>query len=1159
MMNRCNKIVIAISILFFLTQCISPLVGYAAISNLPPLVKTNIPPNIFYTLDDSGSMQFEVLPENIGPVGNATDGTRVDIFKYCGNSDQCWVTNTFPKPSNLYNINGNGDYASQLQSTVGFGDNITVARLRSSAVNKLYYDPSIKYLPWTSPNGGLMAAANTSAALYNPVAPSGGSNVNTINFTQSIALTARWLNADATSSSNGTQTVFPALYYIYNGGVGCDTSTYSCFTKIEIKTGTVLPVRATARSDCVDGAGQASIRCSIEQELQNFANWFQYHRSRILTARGGTGQAFSKQNSTIRVGFGTINTLGTVINHVSDDFGITSKANFLNTLYAQRMPALGTPLRKAVDEVGQYFKDSSKTGPWQTLYNVTGSQITCRQNYNILMTDGYWNGTGAGSGRTGDYDGVNGPVLLGPGTLSYQYTAAHPYSDSESGTLADIGFYYWVNDLRSDWDRSKKNVPVSAADPAFWQHLVQFTVGLGVSGSLDPASALPGLAAGTTNWPIASNHQVDDLWHTAVNTRGKFFSAADPTEFADALEASLSTIASRIGDAAAVGTSSNTVRSGSSLFTSTYSTADWSGQLQQKVLDSITGQVATDQSSSWSASLPSSGRKVITWANAQQKDFSYDNLEPADQAVFTSAATTYSNVVATDIVNYILGGPSLNKFRPRTSDHVFGDFVNSAPQYLKEGENEGYSFLPVGVDGKTSYASYLASKKARAPMVYIGANDGMLHAFNGTSGVEVFAYIPKAVVSKLPALADPNYTHKFYVDGTPSIGDAYVNSSWKTILLGTTGAGGRSVFALDVSDPASTSSKVLWEINSDFESELGYTIGSAQIGRAPDGTWVAVLGNGYQSASNKAMLFIINLSTGAVSKIDTGVGSVGSPNGLATPRLLIGPDSTIKAAYAGDLQGNLWKFDFSAAGVAKAFSGAALFQAKYLTTAQPITVQPELIEHPSGGVMVVFGTGKIFETADASNTAMQSLYGIWDNSGVANVTASAITSGQAGLQQQSLSLVNSSFYQVTFTPVDWGSKRGWYANLSLASGERITIDPQILYEQVVFTSIIPGSTSDPCIADGKSTTIQLDAVTGGPLSYRTIDSNGDNSVTASDVFVSGRQGGLTFGTTILQKGRQAIIYQPNSICTGADCVNVTPSPIIYVPTVRLWRQILGKQ
>ncbi|MFZ6747241.1 pilus assembly protein [Undibacterium sp. JH2W] len=1133
--------------------------GYAqaGISQMPPLVKPNVPPNIFYTLDDSGSMMFENLPDDIPRTGSG-DVTGTGYDDYCTNT--CWVTSVFPRPANTYNISG--DYDPNYRTVVGFNHNITVARWRSSDVNKAYYDPKVLYVPWANPAGGQMLPANPAAALLNPVAPNGGTNTTAMDLTQNQTFAAgyaAWLNDAATAWDTGARTVFPALYYIYNPGGSCNQSTLSCYTRVEIKTGTSLPAKAAARTDCPGSS------CTITQEQQNFANWFQYYRSRILAARAGTGLAFAKQSATLRVGFGTINTTGTIINHVSDDFTDPNKTAFLNTLYKHRMPAASTPLRKAVDEVGQYFRDRTVNGPWQTQYGVgnTSAQLSCRQNYNILMTDGYWNGTAAGGGRNANYDGTAGPTITGPNSTSYTYSPVGPFNDTYSDTLADIAFYYWSRDLRDDWGPEKKNVPVSGADPAFWQHLVHFTVGLGVKGTLNYPADLPALTAGTKQWPNGASSQIDDLWHAAVNSRGKFFSASNPTEFSAALESSLNTISERIGDAAAVGTSSNTVRSGTSLYTSSYRTSDWSGQVVQRPLD-INGNLTT---AGWVASAPAFATRkdqVFTYVDATTKGRKFDlaNLTAGDQAYFTTEAATYTPanaVTGANIVDYIKGGPDLGYLRPRTQ--AFGDFVNSAPQYLKEGEDDGYDFLPAGAPEKAnSYSDFLTFKAGRASMVYIGANDGMLHALDGSTGVEKFAYVPKGVMSTLSQLSRTTYGHKFFVDGTPTVGD-YWDGGWKTALVGTTGAGGRSVFALDVTNPTSfAQNNILWEVTSANDADLGYTIGNAQIGRLPNGDWVAILGNGYESANKHAVLFLIRLKDGLVTKIDTGSGSVATPNGLSSPALLFNVDSTIKAIYAGDIQGNLWKFNVASSGTTVAYSGTPLFKAIRSSKVQPITAPPDLTPHPRGGMVVLFGTGKIYETDDALNTDVQSIYGVWDNTGVANVTATAITGGQSALQKQTLTASGSS-YTVDNQSLDYSVKRGWYMDLdtSLSTGERITIEPQVYFDEVIFTSIIPAGATDTCSSDGKSTTFVLRALTGGVFPFPVFDTNGDGKVDSSDTLIAGKQGNLTFGTTILKKGNKSIIYQPPS--SGSTDAN-GPRPVQTsfsqgdVPATRVWKQLL---
>lgn len=1179
-------------------QVMLPIPTFAAISNLPPLVKANVPPNVFYTLDDSGSMMFEVMPDTLTPTGNASlDGTRTDNTKYCGSS--CWVVRVFPSPDNVYNINGDGNYSTTNETVVGFSDNITVARWRSAETNKVYYNPAVRYDPWidinsislTNPYGSPMPDADPTAARYNPVTISGMSTA-TLNLTTEQARglhSNAWLNDAAngtttsptwTVNSVSKTTFYPATYFQYNPDnlPTCTTSQLSCFKRVEIKSGMTLTTKAATRSDC------AANTCTYNEEIKNFANWFQYYRSRMLTARAGSGRAFANQASTLRVGFGTINSTGTKVSNISDDFGVTNKKNFLKTLYERKVPAAGTPLRKAVDDIGQYFKDTTVNGPWQTKYGVgaTSDQLSCRQNYNILMTDGYWNGAAAGSGRTGDWDGQDGSTKTSSEGATYKYVATKPYKDSESDTLADIAMYYWVNDLRPDWPQAKKNVPPSrdGTDPAFWQHLVQYTVGLGVKGSLDPATDLAELTAGTKNWPTAASNQVDDLWHAALNSRGRYFNAGNPQAFSDALNDALNEIAARSGDAAAVATSKNTLDADLRLYTSTYQTSDWSGRLEQKSVNPTTGVIISPNDWDTDNKIPVPASRKIVTVNSNGKggtDFNFGNLTSADQSIMNTAAAAYApayTVSGTDIIDYIRGEKSKESKPFRARQVLLGDLVNSDPQYVKEGRDGGYIFLPSDINGKTTYDQFLTNNKNnRAPTVYVGSNDGMLHAFDATKsvsgGTERFAYVPKAVIPNLHELAKPNYVHRFYVDGTPMIGDAAIgpgSSPWRTVLVGTTGAGGKSVFALDVTEPESfDKTKVLWEINStvpSLDNDLGYTIGVAQIGVLRDGRWVAIFGNGFESANQKAVLYVVNLKTGdIIKKIDTGVGGAATPNGLSTPKLLLNADATIKAVYAGDKLGNLWKFDFVTTGSAPSLStdmnlafgtGAPLFSAVDSGRKQPITTQPQLYPHPEGGYMVVFGTGKIFEDTDSSTVDKETLYGIWDK-----VPASQVTQSQ--LVEQTLS-TSGSFYKVTQNVVDWTTKRGWFTTLKIKNGERIVNDPIIFEDQVIFTSLIPGNSTDLCVIDALSTTMQFSPLNGGALGYKSIDTNGDGVVNASDTMVSGRQSSATFGTTIIRLGNRKVkIFQADARTGTVPAAGSDRQLSDGIPTVRLWRQLIGKQ
>ena len=414
MKNQFKRIISITSVTAMLLQTIMAS-AYAGISNLPPLVKPNVFPNIFFTLDDSGSMMFEFMPDSLASsymVG-------------------------FPQPTGVYASGVNSD-----DRVMPFGDNvgtnntmsIKVARFRNSDVNSIYYNPAIRYDPWVDADGVPMAQANPTAALFNPVAPNGGALVQTIDLTTSnqSALwgNSTWESSTSTGTKSEARNFYPATYFIFNNGVGCGSAAtaanVSCFDRIEIKPIVATYTKAPDRTDC---GPDTVTTCTYAQEIQNFANWFQYWRSRMLMARGGTGVAFGKQTSSIRVGFGAINagsktingvTSTVILSGVTDDFSGANRLAFYDQLYKYPANKNSTPLRTATGKVGEYFSRKDYGGPWANKINdSTKGQATCRQNYHILMTDGYWN---EGNPGRGNIDGADGTLMTASNGDTFKYT-----------------------------------------------------------------------------------------------------------------------------------------------------------------------------------------------------------------------------------------------------------------------------------------------------------------------------------------------------------------------------------------------------------------------------------------------------------------------------------------------------------------------------------------------------------------------------------------------------------------------------------------------------------------------------------------------------------------------------------------------------------------
>ncbi len=378
----------------------------------------------------------------------------------------------------------------------------------------------------------------------------------------------------------------------------------------------------------------------------------------------------------------------------------------------------------------------------------------------------------------------------------------------------------------------------------------------------------------------------------------------------------------------------------------------------------------------------------------------------------------------------------------------------------------------------------------------------MLHGFDADTGVERLAHIPNAVVANLKGLTDPAYAHRYFVDGSPKAADAYFGGAWHTVLVETLAGGGRAVFALDVTDPtAHAGSKVLWEYT---DTDLGYPLGDASIVRMANGEWAAVFGNGYLSDNHRAVLYVVNIETGALlKKIDTGVGGPSDQNGLATPTLVdTNGDRIADAAYAGDLKGNMWKFDLTAATPASwdvAYKTGATNRPLFITeapdgTAQPITAKPAVGRHPAGGVMVLFGTGKYMEPSDRivpGSPQVQTFYGIHDE-------GSRVTGGRSALKQQKVVVVVSEFgfdLRLTTNYAPGPADHGWFMDLPTA-GERQVSRPVLRDGRIIFTTLIPNT--DTCSYGGTSWLMELDAITGSRLKETPFDLNGDGLFNAGD-------------------------------------------------------------
>jgi hypothetical protein len=482
------------------------------------------------------------------------------------------------------------------------------------------------------------------------------------------------------------------------------------------------------------------------------------------------------------------------------------------------------------------------------------------------------------------------------------------------------------------------------------------------------------------------------------------------------------------------------------------------------------------------------GREIVTWGGAFQEAFRWNNLDDDQKAALDQAAFD-DGADSSDILNYLRGERSNEvpngALRSRAS--VLGDMIHSNPVYVG---------APDDSISENGYAEFAATHAARDARVYVGANDGMLHAFDADTGNEAWAYIPSMLIPELDRLAGRPYTHQYYVDGALTAHDTWYGNAWHTTLVGGLGAGGKGWFALDITNPdlanedaiGGTDVKVLWELDASNDDDLGYAFGQATIAKLNDGNWYAVFGNGYNSVNGLAKLYLVSIANGTVTRLSTGSGSADSPNGLSGASLVdTDRNGTIDIAYAGDIDGNMWKFDLNATLKADwevAYGGKPIHPGD---SNQPIIQPPDVTLHPRTGHIVLFGTGRLFTAADMADNSVQALYGIWD-SGLEPPDAD-----NQELLEQTLSgdldytAVDVEETVQTYNPdpgyIDWDTQHGW--TVPLPAGFRILQPPQLRGGRLKVTVTHPGERANYLLEshyiDGGAPRHPIDGNTDGDL------------------------------------------------------------------------------
>ena len=1033
---------------------------------------------------------------------------------------------------NTFKFNG-----STVFSSTGLGNNRTAAQVAASVVTKI----------------GTNTAANKAYIGNSANCPAPLTSASVCVIDTSSSSSAGVISIASVSNGGGltwttTAAVLDAIP-VTTAAFAAGSSAPNPFVRVNIVSGQTYP-KSTDRSDC------AGATCTYDEEMTNFANWYAYYKNRLQMMKTSVGLAFSAITANYKVGYVKLSAAGAgnAIDLKPADFTGSARATWYSTLYGTTTSG-STPIRTAMDNVGRMF---ANLAPYNYALGQEVVQYPCQQNFMILTTDGYWNGSStANVDNNDDKENASRFCTKARGCVDPR--------DQSQPSIADVALH-WYNGGSSDKtvslrpslepDMSKPGSVPAAAGENTHLHMNTYTLGLGVDGVMtyernyDTSPKSGGdfynlITQATTGCPWNNNkayvwpdpdvtntgntvqERVDDLWHAAINGHGKYFSAQDPKDVVSGLSEALANMQVHVGAAAASATSTpNITLTDNDIFSATFTTVKWYGELTDRKIDTTTGVVGSTPIWSTNDTVGAQiGNRTIYMLNplgSTLDSFKYASMKQGAAAWFDNKCVMLSQCTllsaadkaiansGNNLIEWLRGEQTYaddNLFRAYTSvttksgtslPVVVGDIASSKPGYVRE---PLFNFQTAG------YADYKKLYENRDPTVLVAANDGMLHAFDGTNGRERWAYVPRITMKKLPALASTTYgtNHQFTADGSPEVADVQIDGEWRTVMVAGLNAGGRGFYALDVTE---TTPKQLWEFCADpvvcsahNDPDLGLSFGNPQIG-VWQGKWVALLTSGYNNVpgadgvatgNGQGILYIVDIATGALlKKVSTNSGDTATPSGLA--KITAISDDPVRTpvltyVYGGDNQGQMWRFDLTSD------SGAVtVLKMGDAGVTRPITTRPDValcgvqvdFTNPDGTVstgagstrVVVYGTGRLLDVPDMSNTDVQALFGIKDSGQLVDVRGT-------GMVKQTLSLEGSSSntntYALSNLSVDLKNRDGWYFDWSLNPGERMNLDPQIVGGVANVVTNIPASSS-ACAVGGSSNVYQVNICNGNSIS-----------------------------------------------------------------------------
>ena len=1059
-------------------------VGATDVAELPLKASVLAKPNLIFGLDDSGSMDSEVmLRNNDGALWwdynarSGWDASGQTWFNAAGNASSQWKKMIYLFPNGTGT--GNRVYGDGSNDHFAIPPTAEFAFLRSPDYNPIYFDPEVQYAPWAPAyvGGAVVNYANAalSAARSHPVYGSGTFNVSA-DFSASTAGnwtfmampgmklpgTARVLDGSWKDVSTMGWTTSGAAYVVPAGQQLRLSMAYFPATYYRKQSCTVdglgcvsAPDGSTLQRFEIRPANYAST-AQYDQAIQNFANWWQYYRKRKLMLNAAVGQVLEPLTG-LNIGAIRFNNRpgsGTRITMYDTDAASASmNGRRVAGFFYETNGSGGTPARETLDRLGEEYMHAA--GP---------VKYACQRNNAFIMTDGF----------------ANVASVSKPSYDKNTWGAGAPYATTYNNSLADIALAYYTVNLRPDLATGR--VAQTSGDLNTNLHMNTYGLVMGSRGSLYVGDgSVPPTDPGDWINPTQNRHPsaVDDLWHATINGRGQMYLADSPQETALKIQAGLNDILAQTGAQGGIAVSTvNLSRGDNRAYFGTYNPAGWAGDLTANPIDPVTAVVGTTPV--WSASSLLLARNWTTRIMAAGVGGSAVGFTAGNVGSIVNPGGVYGT--NDDVVDYLRGDRTHEGTQFRTRTSLMGAVINSEPTVSREEK-----------------------------VVYVQSGEGMLHAFeadtaSADAGQELWAFVPESALPNIGETVARAYAFRTKLDGSPVV--AKLSSGGKILVAGS-GVAGRSYYALNVTNPrglteAGLASKHLWTFpaagDTTTQAKMGNAMGRPLVVKSATDGDVVLLTSGYNNSfDGKGRLWVLNATTGAViHEFTVNAGTLGAESGLTHVSGFQEANGTVRYVYGGDLLGNVWRFDLQD----KTTPDLLAVLTGPTGALQPVTSAPELV-YVKGRRVVLVGTGRLLDIGDFGNNAVQSFYAIADG-----VTLPAPGGARAGLVQRTYNAATDS---LSGPDMDWTTDRGWF--LDLPAGNQATTRPTLAYGAVAFVTNTNGGSD--CAASSRLWV--LDLLTGGAFA----DAGYVSSVISDIANSSGVTALLTKDGKIIGSGQDA--------------------------------------